>query len=142
MTTFSKMINVLFVFDTNALISAHLIRKSVSAEALDKALNIGNLTFSDNTLTEFTEVLYRSKLDRYFTSGERDEILATLTFKSVRFIPTANIKASRDSSDDMFLELAVTAEAACLISGDPDLLVLHPFRGIPIMNATDFLQNF
>jgi predicted nucleic acid-binding protein len=30
--------------------------------------------------------------------------------------------------------------ASCIITGDDDLLVLHPFRGIPIVNASDFLN--
>jgi len=58
------MTDVLFIFDTNALISAHLLGKSVSAEALNKALRIGSLVFSNRTLSEFAEDLYREKLDR------------------------------------------------------------------------------
>lgn len=35
--------------------------------------------------------------------------------------------------DDKFLELAVNGKATHLISGDPDLLTLHPFHGIEIV---------
>ncbi len=36
----------------------------------------------------------------------------------------------RDAKDNEFLELAVSGKADCIISGDDDLLVLDPFRGI------------
>jgi len=47
-----------------------------------------------------------------------------------------------DPKDDKFLELAVAANASCLITGDKDLLALHPFRKISILNATDFIADF
>jgi uncharacterized protein len=52
------------------------------------------------------------------------------------------VSASRDISDNMFLELALSCHAACIISGDKHLLELHPFQNIPILNASDFLKAF
>lgn len=49
---------------------------------------------------------------------------------------------SRDPKDDKFLELAKSAHADCIVTKDDDLLVLHPFDGIPILNVTDFLNRF
>jgi len=37
------------------------------------------------------------------------------------------------AKDDKFLELAVSGNATCIASGDNDLLVLNPFRGVAIM---------
>jgi predicted nucleic acid-binding protein len=51
------------------------------------------------------------------------------------------VHACRDARDDKFLELAVNGRAAYIISGDADLLVLHPFRDIAIMTAAEFLQT-
>ena len=42
--------------------------------------------------------------------------------------------------DDKFLELAVSGRATYIISGDDDLLVLHPFRDIAIMTVAEFLR--
>jgi putative PIN family toxin of toxin-antitoxin system len=50
------------------------------------------------------------------------------------------IAECRDTRDNKFLELAVDGKADYIISGDEDLLVLHPFRGIPILTARDFLR--
>jgi predicted nucleic acid-binding protein len=53
--------------------------------------------------------------------------------------PTTDIQACRDPDDDRLLELAVDGRATHLVTGDADLLALHPFRGIPILTPADFL---
>jgi predicted nucleic acid-binding protein len=40
-----------------------------------------------------------------------------------------------------FLELAVSGDAKCIVSGDADLLVLDPFRGIPIVTPQVFVNQ-
>jgi predicted nucleic acid-binding protein len=54
--------------------------------------------------------------------------------------PIERITACRDPRDDKFLEVAVTGEADVIVSGDQDLLTLHPFAGIPILPPAAFLQ--
>lgn len=54
--------------------------------------------------------------------------------------PQEQIQACRDPKDDIYLETAVSAQADCIVSGDPDLLALHPFRGIFILTPRDFLD--
>ena len=59
------------------------------------------------------------------------------------FINVSNsIKICRDPKDDKYLELAAASKASCIITGDKDLLVLHPFEGIPILTPFDFLNQF
>jgi predicted nucleic acid-binding protein len=56
------------------------------------------------------------------------------------FIPVSStVRAWRDPRDDKFLELALDGEADWIVSGDQDLLVLHPFRGIPVLTPQAFL---
>ena len=64
-----------FVFDTNALISAFLVKHSTSDQAFRKATSTGVLAISDISLSEFLEVLWRPKFDKYFTSEERVEVV-------------------------------------------------------------------
>jgi putative PIN family toxin of toxin-antitoxin system len=52
------------------------------------------------------------------------------------------ITACRDPKDNMFLSLAVSASADAIISGDKDLLVLNPFKNIPILSPADFFEKF
>jgi predicted nucleic acid-binding protein len=48
----------------------------------------------------------------------------------------------RDAADNKFLELAVDGCASAIVSGDADLLILHPFREIPILSARDYLSRY
>src|SRR5436309_1767484 len=77
------------------------------------------------------------------TAEQQRELEAFLVafVERVLFIePTEEVRACRDAKDDKFLELAVSGRAAYIISGDDDLLALHPFRDIAIMTAAEFLQ--
>lgn len=133
-----------FVFDTNALISAHLIKGSPSDRAYRHALKMGVVAISDALILEFTDVISRSKFDKYFGAGldMRLSISDTIQANSILYTPSERVTASSDPDDDMILELALVAKAVCIISGDPHLLTLHPFRGIPILSPADFLKLF
>ena len=131
-----------FVFDTNALISAFLVKHSTSDQAFRKATSTGVLAISDISLSEFLEVLWRPKFDKYFTSEERVEVVLEIEKYASPFSIAEKINTSKDPDDNMFLELAVASQALCIISGDPHLLTLHPFRGIPILSAADFIKVF
>lgn len=129
-----------FVFDTNSLISAFLIKSSVSALALDRVIANGRLASSPSCLQGFSEVIFRAKFDPYFKEErERMEAIQQVERNSIIFLPGETIQDCRDLKDNKFLELAVEAKARCVITGDKDLLVLNPFRGIPILTPSDFL---
>lgn len=135
--------NKFFVFDTNSLVSASLLPNSISRKAFDKALALGELVASNNTIEELIEVLFRKKFDRYFLNdNERWLLLNKIEANAKILTPSITINDCRDPKDSKFLELAITADASCIITGDKDLLVLHPFRGIPIFNAVGFISNF
>jgi len=51
------------------------------------------------------------------------------------------VVACRDPGDDKSLELAINGLADFIVSGDADLLTLHPFRGIPIIPPATFVQG-
>ncbi len=132
-----------FVFDTNSLISAALLPDTTSRKALDKAIGLGVIAASDKTIDEFIEVSFRPKFDKYFLNdNERWIIINKLEINAKLFAPDISITDCRDPKDNKFLELAISADASCIITGDNDLLVLHPFRGIPILNAINFINNF
>ncbi len=132
-----------FVFDTNALISATLIKSSTNALAISHAIRIGRIALSPQTMDEFTSVIFRKKFDRYFIDdSERFELIETIGNQILFITPTETVQACRDPKDDKFLELAIAADASAIITGDQDLLILHPFAAIPILSATDFLSQF
>ena len=131
-----------FVFDTNTLISGFLFRKSVPRTAYEEVVRKGNIVSSLDTLNEVSTVFLRDKFEKYLPYDER--LLVLEEFEDISELLEINekITACRDPKDDKFLELAVAANASCIITGDDDLLVLHPFRKIPILNASDFLVQF
>jgi putative PIN family toxin of toxin-antitoxin system len=130
-----------FVFDTNAIISAVLLKRSVSRQAFDKAIDQGELLVSAETIDELNRVLGRPDFAKYVTEDERLAFLAVLLREAKLVEVTEAVRECRDPRDDKFLELAVSGKAVCIVTGDQDLLVLHPFRGICIVTPRGFLDE-
>jgi uncharacterized protein len=131
-----------YVFDTSAIISALLFEQSVPARALSNALDFADVLVSPATAEELREVLARKKFDRYLTGEEREQFLVLFLAKAVVVEIVEVVHVCRDPKDDKFLELAIDGQASCLITGDEDLLALHPFRHIPILTPASFLERF
>jgi len=129
-----------FVFDTNVVISALLLSHSVARQAFDRATQTGKLLISSATIEELNAVLQRKGFERYITEEERMEFLSAFVRDSILVEIVERVVACRDSNDDKFLELAINGKATCMVSGDEDLLVLHPFRGIAIVTPRQFLE--
>jgi putative PIN family toxin of toxin-antitoxin system len=132
---------VRFVFDTNVVVSAALLASSVPRQAFDKALDEGTILISVPVLLELAEVLSRKKLKKYLLEEERMRFLVALLKEAEMVEVTEEITDCRDVKDNKFLELAVSGRADCIVSGDDDLLVLNPFRGIPILTSSEFLSR-
>ena len=129
-----------FVFDTNVIISAFLNQNSKEFEAFKYAKENGEIAISNEVFEEYRDVLFRKKFDKYLPGNKKANILNIL-YQECKFItPPQSITACRDPKDNKFLELAVAANATCIITGDADLLVLHPFRNISILNSFSFLN--
>ncbi|MBV8133554.1 MAG: putative toxin-antitoxin system toxin component, PIN family [Alphaproteobacteria bacterium] len=127
------------VVDTNALVSRLLLPRSIPGQAVRKAVADGQLLASDSTIMELADVLGRPKFDPYVTIRERQEFLRLFNRIADRIPITRVIQVCRDPKDDKFLELAVNGTAQLIITGDADLLALHPFRGIEILTPGSYL---
>ena len=130
-----------FVFDTNVIVSAALLAGSIPRQAFDKALDKGVILISVPVLLELAEVLGREKLNKYLLEEERMRFLVALLKETELVEVTEQITECRDARDNKFLELAVSGKADYIISGDDDLLVLNPFRGIPILTPGSFMSD-
>ena len=131
-----------FVADTNVLISRLVFRNSIPAQAVRSATARGEFLVSLETLEELESVLSRPKFGIYHTLGERLEFFDTLRLTATFIESVLPISACRDPKDDKFLALALTGHADFILSGDQDLLSLHPFRGIEILNPRQYLDRF
>ena len=127
-----------FVFDTNAIVSAVLLSKSVSRQAFDKGVKEGVMLISAETITELNDVLKREKFNKYISEEERMQFLTAFVREAKLVEVTEEITECRDPKDNKFLELAVSGKADYIVSGDKDLLVLNPFRGISILPPKEF----
>ncbi|MBC7568208.1 MAG: putative toxin-antitoxin system toxin component, PIN family [Spirosoma sp.] len=129
------------VLDTNTLVSTIILPRSVPARAYQKAIDRGELVVSESTLAELYDVLQRSKFDKYVSLEKRLFFYAELAEIAIHVPITHTSTACRDPKDNKFLELALSASASFIISGDSDLLILHPFQGVAILSPADYLLN-
>jgi putative PIN family toxin of toxin-antitoxin system len=129
------------VVDTGVLISRLLLPKSVPGQVVSKVVSYGRLLVSTAAVEELADVLARPKFDPYLTVAERQRFLRLVVRVAERVPIIHRIEACRDPKDDKFLELAINGKAAVLVTGDDDLLVLNPFRGLPILTPTDYLAR-
>uniref|UniRef100_F4CAE3 PIN domain-containing protein n=1 Tax=Sphingobacterium sp. (strain 21) TaxID=743722 RepID=F4CAE3_SPHS2 len=134
--------NNYFIFDTNTLLSALFNEDSTAGLALKRARISGTLLVSDEIVAEYVIVFSREKFNRWVKMETRIDFIENIISNSISINPAQTITACRDPKDDKYLSLAVSAQASCIITGDKDLLVLHPFDKIPILNPTDFLTVY
>ena len=118
----------LYVLDANVIVSAVLLPRSLTRKAFDKACTQGSIVVSEAVINELDDVLRRPQLNKYIHEEERIQFLMLLLREAQLIRVTQTVSDCRDPKDNKYLELACEAEAACILSGDQDLLVLHPFR--------------
>jgi putative PIN family toxin of toxin-antitoxin system len=132
------------IFDTNALISAVINAKSISAFVFETAKKEHDLFISKETITELQEVIARKKFDRYFIGNDanRRENFFTDYRKAAQLIEvTETATECRDKDDNKFLSLALSVGADIIVSGDSDLLVLNPYHGIRILTIRQYEEE-
>lgn len=132
------------VIDTNVLISA-VIRPQGRVGPVLLYLRQGTFTllYSRTLLEELVNVLDRPHFrEKYGVTDTDIEALARLILIRGELVTVKEpIEKSRDPKDNKFLEAAVAGRADLLVSGDEDLLVLHPFRDIDIISPAVFLDR-
>jgi putative PIN family toxin of toxin-antitoxin system len=128
------------VVDTNVFVSAALKDKSFPALTLRVVEQRGTLLKSIATEHQLFEVIARPRIAQLIERASIEWIRKLVASAEVVAI-SERIAACRDPTDDKFLELAVNGKADLIVSGDADLLVLNPFRGIPIVPPATFVQG-
>ena len=123
------------VLDTNVLIAAYATRGQCH-EIMEHCLRRHTVISSEVLLTELAEKLTK-KLR--FSQGVAQELLTLLQLRLVIVDPMPlQPPACRDPDDDWVLATAITGECECIVTGDKDLLVLNPFRGVTIVPPGSF----
>ena len=84
------------------------------------------------------------KFDRYLPMDRRRRLLRETNACAFWVeVPStiAERKFSRDVKDDAFIHAAMTAGASRLVTGDNDLLCLHPLGDLHILSPRDALEE-
>ncbi len=131
----------MIVFDASTLVSASIGRGSMPDRAVRHAFAAEHVAVSEATMAELLAVLARPRLARFIDPELRDELLLLLDTYGVFFTPSERVTDCRDRKDDKYLELALAAAAWAIVSGDDDLLVLHPWRGVRILRPAAYLAE-
>jgi putative PIN family toxin of toxin-antitoxin system len=130
------------IVDTNVLVSAFVFKSETANNVVRVAAKKHTLLFSESTFKELKSTLLKQK----FAGIAELSTIRKFIFNLVRigeFIePKIEITDCRDPKDNKFLELAVAGDADCIVTGDKDLLELHPFRNIHIITPKEFLSQF
>lgn len=136
MSTFVRV-----VADTNVLVSRLILPESLPAQVLRQVELNSLLLFSESTMYELADVLSRQKFDRYVSHEDRRGFVERLG-KIVEFVPIIQfVRECRDPKDHKFLEVALNGSADLIITGDADLLALHPWRGMTILSPDEYLKR-
>jgi putative PIN family toxin of toxin-antitoxin system len=129
----------LIVFDASAFVSAALKADSVPERALLRAEEVDVFALSAVVDAEIAEVFARPKFAQAIPLPRRQRFLEILRSAAVWFEPVVRVTDCGDAKDNKYLELALAAGAETIVSGDFDLLVLHPWRGVRILDPAGYL---
>jgi uncharacterized protein len=125
------------VYDTNVLVSAAL--KPGSTPAVLVALALAErvrLCVSPAILAEYREVLRRPKFG--FEAPSIDALLEDLTRIALLVYPTMHLTVAPDEADNRFLECALEASAAFLVTGNLRHFPVATFHDIQILEPARF----
>ncbi len=132
---------MLLVIDSNVLISAAIFKGSIPDRLFRIATQNHTILFSAFTYIELIKTLNRPKLTKYISRSKRDAFLVQVKRFATFVSPLETITVCRDPKDNKYLDLAISGNADCIVTGDEDLLVLNPFRGIPIITPSSSFFN-
>lgn len=123
------------VLDTNVLVAA-LTSRGMCAQLFEHVLSHHQFGVDSNLIGEVQRVLR----DKFRAPPDRVEAVAALLQPHALALQTEPLgsRVCRDPDDDRILSLCRAYQADVLVTGDLDLLVLHPWDGLPIVTPRDF----
>jgi putative PIN family toxin of toxin-antitoxin system len=126
---------VKLVLDTNVLVAA-LVARGTCSDLLEHCVRQHIVVSSQSLLNELRDVLEKKFSQRAI------DVRATLQLFGetlARVTPdTLDPPVCRDRDDDVVLATALAGECIAIITGDQDLLILNPFRGIQVLTPSAF----
>lgn len=128
---------MLVVIDTNVYVSA-LVFGGAPQVAVNRAMTSPwQIATSRELSDEITATLTR----RFGWPVERVVMAFSFLWQQATWHVPVPVVASRDPKDNHVLGCALAAKAGFVLTGDKDLLVLHPFQGIAVLTPAAFLAS-
>jgi putative PIN family toxin of toxin-antitoxin system len=130
------------VVDTNVIVSALIGSGYPSQIIFDLVLGKKvQVCTSADIFTEYIEVLNREKFSKYPEFVIKAEIvLNKIDELSLKLSPSIRLQVINDEPDNRFLELAVTAEANFLITGDKNDFLLSQYGSLQIVSPREYIE--
>ena len=131
------------VIDTSVL-TAGIISPAGASRRILQAMSAGLFIpiACEETIEELMDVCQRPKFERFINKTETASLIETIHKRALIVRPAILTKSiSEDPDDDIFLLIALTAKANCIVSFDNHLLDLELFREIPVVRPAMFLQK-
>ena len=126
------------VLDTNIIISSIFWRGKPYKVMKKGILGEYQLVISKPIIDELTEKL-RNKFN--FPKDKTKELVNILHTHCELVDVKSKFNIVRDKKDNKIIECAFDGNAEYLVTGDKDLLILEEFKGIKIMNTSEFLSK-
>lgn len=130
------------VIDTNVIISGLMFPGSIPNQAIKIAEQNNEILYSQETFLEIQRVLKKPKIVKIVIDKKVQEFYQNINELWKCVCPKKTINDCRDTKDNKFLEVAIEGNADVIITGDQDLLVLHPYHNIYILSPQDFLVSY
>ena len=130
------------VLDTNLWISYLIKADSPVGRIVSRILRHHWVLVSEATLLELADKVDSERLRLYFSAAEGLRLVLLLKQVAEWVSVQTVVRDCRDPKDDKFLALVLDGKADVLITGDRDLLALHPYRDIPIVQPRDYENRY
>ena len=97
------------------------------------------LVVSEDIVSEYLDVLQRPKLH---LKSRTIAAIVNRVYRKAEFVTPQEkiLVVLADTSDNKFLEAAITGKTDCIVSGDKHLLDLKEYRSIPIVTSREFID--
>ncbi len=135
------------MLDTNILVAYALLgervaRRNMAVHDCVAAVRARcSMLASAATLAELRAVLMRPDFDRYKPAAEREAFLAAVAAEARLVEPAPIGRLCRDPEDDMFLAVALAADADWLVTVDQQLLAVRSVGRTRILRPERFLEQ-
>ncbi len=132
---------LLVVIDSNVFVSSLLTRGTCRAILDEWRTGAFDAATSLALLRELQGVLKRPKFRNRISPTDTAELLAFIEDTAIRIHPDPlTHRISRDKTDDHVFACALSAGAACIVSGDADVLTVAPIPGLRVLSPASFLD--